>query len=106
MAKEMEDRIEEKNYGSIGSITGRAGVLDFKDSFDNLEKYMKVLLLGDNLVCLNASEYIQIRYDISWDRKDPVSFTAAAGGGHDGAGGAARRGREAARRRRGRGRWL
>lgn len=46
MAKELEDRIEEKNYGSIGSITGRAGVLDFNDSFDNLEKYMKVLLLA------------------------------------------------------------
>ena len=66
MAKELEDRIEEKNYGSIGSITGRAGVLDFKDSFDNLEKYMKVLLLGDNLagrkthIAENGYKYLEL----------------------------------------------
>ena len=95
MTKELEDRIEEKDYGSIGSITGRAGVLDFKDTFDNLEKYMKVLLLGDNLVCLSASEYIQIRYDISFWSIGSSSFTSPARGRHDGPGGVARRGREA-----------
>lgn len=95
MTKELEDRIEEKDYGSIGSITGRAGVLDFKDTFDNLEKYMKVLLLGDNLVCLSASEYIQIRYDISCWSIGSSSFTSPARGRHDGPGGVARRGREA-----------
>ena len=65
MAKELEDRIEEKEYGRIGSIAGRSGILDIKDSLATLEKYFKTLAFCENLVTLAASEYIQIRYDIS-----------------------------------------
>ena len=43
MAKELEDRIEEKEYGRIGSIAGRSGILDIKDSLATLEKYFKTL---------------------------------------------------------------
>lgn len=66
LAKELEDRIDEKEYGHIGSIAGRSGILDIKDSLTTLEKYFKVLAFGENLVTLAASEYIQIRYDISF----------------------------------------
>ena len=65
LTRELEDRLDESNYGKIASITGRKGVLDFTDTFATLEKYFKCLAFGDNKVPLSASEYIQIRYDIS-----------------------------------------
>lgn len=66
LARALEDRIEENNYGKIASITGRKGVLDFTDTFATLEKYFKCLAFGENTVPLAATEYIQIRYDISF----------------------------------------
>ena len=65
MTKELEDHIDSMDYGKIGSITGRNGVLDFTNSLETLEKYFKMLAFGENTVPLGASEYIQIRYDIS-----------------------------------------
>ena len=66
MTREMEERIEEHEYGKIASITGHNDILDVEQDLTRLEAYYKVLACGDNTVTVSASDYIQLRYDISF----------------------------------------
>ena len=66
MTRELEDWIEEHEYGKIASITGHNDILDVEQDLTRLEAYYKVLACGDNTVTVSASDYIQLRYDISF----------------------------------------
>ena len=66
MTRELEDWIEEHEYGKIASIAGHNDILDVQQDLTRLEAYYKVLACGDNTVTVSASDYIQLRYDISF----------------------------------------
>ena len=66
MTRELEDWIEEHEYGKIASIAGHNDILDVEQDLTRLEAYYKVLACGDNTVTVSASDYIQLRYDISF----------------------------------------
>ena len=66
----------DNDFAVVGSVAGKKGIMeptrdmtimimDTTDTLVTMEKYMKVLLAGDNLTNVTASDYIQLRYDIS-----------------------------------------
>ena len=74
MTREPHDWLEEHQYGKIASITGHNDILDVEQDLTRLEAYYKVLACGDNTVTVSASDYIQLRYDISFHSLS-LSFT-------------------------------
>ena len=55
----------DNDFAVVGSVAGKKSIMDTTDTLVTMEKYMKVLLAGDNLTNVTASDYIQLRYDIS-----------------------------------------
>ena len=65
LTKDLEEWTVENDFAVVGSVAGKKGILDSTDTLVTMEKYMKVLLAGDNLTNVTVSDYIQLRYDIS-----------------------------------------
>ena len=65
LTEDLEEWTVENDFAVVGSVAGKKGILDSTDTLVTMEKYMKVLLAGDNLTNVTASDYIQLRYDIS-----------------------------------------
>lgn len=66
LMKELEEWTVDNDFAVVGSVSGRKGILDNTETLVTMEKYMKVLLAGDNLTNVSASDYVQLRYDISY----------------------------------------
>lgn len=63
LVRDLEDWMEEQQFGKIASIAGQNDILDVKEDLTRLEAYYKVLTQADNVNPFSAGEYIQLRYD-------------------------------------------
>ena len=63
LVKDLESWLSEEEYGVIGSLAGKNGIIGDKSQLDTLEKYFKIIAYGDNVVDVTPSDYVQLRYD-------------------------------------------
>lgn len=66
LTRDLEDWIADHEYGKIASIVGHNDILDVQSDITRLEAYYKSITSSDNVVAISASDYIQVRYDISF----------------------------------------
>ena len=69
LIRDLEDWMVDNEYGKIVSIVGHNDILDVNTDITRLGAYYKALVTGEDAVTISASDYIQIRYDISFHSK-------------------------------------
>ncbi len=61
--KQVQNKMDELNFGTIASVGGRYYVMDRDKNWDRVEKAYDMLTLADGVTTDNALEYIQKSYD-------------------------------------------